>query len=214
MFWFGKTKKDRSLIEIESDKNFSIKPLFDVNFGIANIDLLETLGTGVFGRVRLVKSLLDKKYYALKIMKKFRIVQNKQMEHVQNEIKILSRLRSPFVAELYAVFQDDNTVFLLLEFIPGGELFSYLRKQVKFDITLYQFYTVEVACALNHLHEFQIAYRDIKPENILLDRNGHIMLTDFGFAKVITDERTYTMCGTPEYLSPEVLQGLGHGKAS
>lgn len=143
-------------------------------------------------------------------MKKSRIVRLNQLEHIQNEVRILSRLRCPFVNELYAVFQDDNCLYLLLEYIPGGELFSHLRSRRKFDLSLYQFYTVEVACALKYMHDLRIAYRDIKPENILLSKDGHIRLTDFGFAKIVED-RTFTLCGTPEYLAPETIQGTGHG---
>ena len=145
-------------------------------------------------------------------MKKSRIVRFKQLEHIQNEVRLLSRIRCGFVNNLFAVFQDDNSLYLLLEYVHGGELFSYIRRQGKLDLILYQFYAVEIACALHYLHSLKIAYRDVKPENILIDRNGHIRLTDFGFAKII-DDRTYTLCGTPEYLAPEVIQGNGHGLA-
>lgn len=203
-------KRDHPLIDIELDKDFTLKPLFSPDFGLINLDLLETLGTGTFGRVRLVRTVTDRKFYALKMMKKARIVRFKQLEHIQNEVRILSRLRCQFVNELHAVFQDDNSLYLLLEYVPGGELFSYIRRQGKFDVELYQFYAVEIACALHYLHSLNIAYRDIKPENILINRNGHIRLADFGFAKIVED-RTFTLCGTPEYLSPEVIQGSGHG---
>jgi serine/threonine protein kinase len=146
------------------------------------------------------------------MMKKSRIVVYKQLDHVQNEVRILSHLRCGFVANLHAVFQDDNSLYLLMDYVPGGELFSYIRKMERLEPILYQFYACEIVCALNYLHSLKIAYRDIKPENILIDRNGHIRLVDFGFAKIIED-RTYTVCGTPEYLAPEVIQGNGHGVA-
>jgi protein kinase A len=95
---------------------------------------------------------------------------------------------------------------MLLEYIPGGELFSHLRKQEFFDPILYKFYTVEIACALRHLHDLNIMYRDIKPENILINRSGHIRLCDFGFSKVLdTEDRTYTLCGTPEFVSIKLV---------
>jgi serine/threonine protein kinase len=206
MFLFKKSEPKHAIIDIPPDKDFSVKSLFESSFGLLQLDLLETLGTGTFGRVRLVRSLSDKKYYALKLMKKARIVRLKQVEHIQNEVRILSRVRCIFIESLFAVFQDDHSLFLLLEFVPGGELFSFLRQQGKFDTVLHQFYTVEVACALHYLHGVQIAYRDVKPENIMLDRNGHIRFVDFGFAKIIED-RTFTLCGTPEYLAPEIIQG-------
>lgn len=102
------------------------------------------------------------------------------------------------------------SISLMLEYAAGGELFSHLRRLRKFDFNLYQFYSAELACAIRHMHEVRVAYRDIKPENILLTQSGHIRITDFGFAKIV-DDRTYTLCGTPEYLSPEVIQGIGHG---
>lgn len=172
--------------------------------------LQETLSTGVFGRTRLVRSLKDKQYYMLKIMKKVRIVGQNQLSHVQNEVKILSRLRCPFIVELRAVFQDENSLYLLFNYVPGGELFSYLRRERKLDNALCQFYTVEVACALFHMHKMSIIYRDLKPENILIDKIGHIRLAEFSLAKIIRS-RTFTLCGTPEYISPEIINGEGYG---
>lgn len=194
--------------------DFSLKSIFNPEFSLVDLDLLETLGTGTFGRVRLVKSLIDRKFYALKMMKKARIVKLQQLEHIQNEVRILSRLRCRFVNELFAVWADDNSLYLLLEYIPGGELFSHLRRQGKFDLPQYLFYTVEVICALQHIHALNIVYRDIKPENILIHSNGHIILSDFGFSKIIDDiQQTFTLCGTPEYLAPEVIEGKGYGLA-
>lgn len=195
------------------NRDFSLKALFPPDFSIQNVDVLETVGTGTFARVRLVRSIDDGKYYALKTMKKSKICKLKQLIHIQNEVRILSRIKCPFVVELYAVFQDDNSLSLLLEYVPGGELFSHLRRLRKFDATLYQFYAAEIACAIKTLHEHHIAYRDIKPENILIDRNGHIRLADFGFSKIVED-RTFTMCGTPEYLAPEIIQASGHGMSA
>lgn len=107
---------------------------------------------------------------------------------------ILSRLRCEFVVEFHAMFQDDNTVYLLTEFIPGGELFSHLRKSEKFSPEVAKFYAIEIASAIRCLHHLNIAYRDIKPENILLTKDGHIKLVDFGFAKIVTTS-TFTLCG-------------------
>lgn len=208
---FGGGKK-KEVDESDEIPDFSLKTLFGADFGLMNIDLLETLGTGTFGRVRLVRSLIDKKYYALKMMKKARIVKLKQLEHIQNEVKIMSKLRCIYAVEMFAMFQDDHSLYMLLEYIPGGELFTHLRRQTKFDLVLYKFYTIEIVCAIKYLHSLNIAYRDIKPENILIHRNGHIRIADFGFAKIVED-RTFTLCGTPEYLAPETILGTGHGTA-
>jgi serine/threonine protein kinase len=143
-------------------------------------------------------------------MKKSRIVKQGQLIHVQNEIHILSRLRSTFAIELKAVFQDENSLYLLLEYVPGGELFSHLRKNRILELPVYQFVTVEVVCALHHLHSLSIIYRDLKPENISFNKFGHIRFTEFSLAKIIRN-RTYTLCGTPEYVSPELINGQGYG---
>jgi serine/threonine protein kinase len=205
-----KFEKGHETLPVEINFDFSLKTLFAPEFGIKDLDLLETIGTGVFGRTRIVRSLKDRNFYALKIMKKVRIVKQGQLHHVQNEIKILSRLRCPFVQELRGVFQDENSLYLVLEFIPGGELFSHLRRSRVFDLPVYQFVAVEIACALYHMHKMTIIYRDLKPENILINRLGHIRLTEFSLAKLIKN-RTYTLCGTPEYVSPEIINGEGYG---
>lgn len=197
--------------EIDVNLDFSLKILFGYEFGLKDLDLLETLSTGIFGRTRLVRSLKDKQYYALKIMKKSRIVKMDQLEHVQNEVRILSRIRCPFVIDMKALFQDENSVYLLYGYISGGELYSHLRRNKVLDIASYQFYGVEVACALHHLHRLNIVYRDLKPENVLIEKDGHLRLAEFCLAKQITDDRTFTTCGTPEYLAPEVITGNGYG---
>lgn len=101
---------------------------------------------------------------------------------------------------------------MLLEYVSGGELFTYLRATQKFENDKALFFSVEIVSALAHCHELDIIYRDMKPENVLIDVTGHVKLTDFGFAKKVKD-RTWTLCGTPEYLAPEIIQSKGHGKA-
>jgi protein kinase X len=212
VFGDPKAKRAQVMEEIAVNRDMTLKTLFSQQFSLLNLDLLETFGTGTFGRVRLVKSLEDDRYYALKVMKKARIAKLKQLEHVQNEVRIMSHVRSPLMVELYAVFQDDNSLYMLLEYIPGGELFSHLRRQEKFAFAVYQFYAAEIVAAIQILHELNVMYRDIKPENILIHKDGHIRLSDFGFAKILdTSDRTFTLCGTPEYLAPEIIQGVGHG---
>lgn len=194
----------RGSIKIDLNKDFSLKILFGGEFGVKDLDILETLNTGLFGRTRLVKSLKDKKYYSLKVLKKGKIVKQNQLGHVQNELKIMSRLRCPFASDMKAVFQDESCVYMLYDYIPGGELFSHLRKAVRYELEVYQFYAMEIACALDYLHSLDIIYRDLKPENICLSREGHIRLTEFSFAKIVP-ERTYTILGTPEYAAPEMI---------
>lgn len=173
----------------------------------------DTLGTGTFGRVRLVTYKHKKNYYlALKMLKKSEIIRLKQVEHIKAEKAILSRIAHPFIVNLYCAFQDPKNLYMLMEYVIGGELFSQLRKVGRFSNETSRFYAAEIILALDYLHQQNICYRDLKPENLLIDKDGHIKITDFGFAKVVQD-RTWTLCGTPEYLAPEIIQSKGHGKA-
>lgn len=173
-----------------------------------------TLGTGTFGRVRIVtyEHKGQKLYFALKMLKKSEIIRLKQVEHIKQEKGILTRISHPFIVNLFAAFQDHKDLYMLMEYVIGGELFSQLRKVGRFSNETSLFYTCEIVLALAYLHSKNFVYRDLKPENLLIDRNGHIKITDFGFAKQVED-RTWTLCGTPEYLAPEIIQSKGHGKA-
>ncbi|XP_027001145.1 cAMP-dependent protein kinase catalytic subunit PRKX-like isoform X1 [Tachysurus fulvidraco] len=180
-----------------------------------NIGVLEsvaTVGTGTFGRVVLVQDRKSKGYFALKSMKIVDLIRLKQQQHVHNEKEVLMEVNHPFIVKLFWTWHDDRCLFMLMEFVPGGELFTYLRSRGKFSNDTGLFFAAEIICALEYLHSKDIVYRDLKPENILLDREGHVKLTDFGFAKKMVD-RTCTLCGTPEYLAPEIIQGKGHGLA-
>jgi len=183
-------------------------------------DVAATLGTGTFGRVRLVclKSEHDEdrlkygvsRFFALKMMKKTEVIRLKQVEHIKNEKAILYKINHPFIVVMYLAFQDPMNLYMVLEFIVGGELFTHLRRMNKFSNDHTRHYAGQIQLALQYLHQLTIAYRDLKPENLLLDREGNIKITDFGFAKEI-DGRTWTLCGTPEYLAPEIIQSKGHG---
>jgi serine/threonine protein kinase len=109
-------------------------------------------------------------------------------------------------------FQDEQNYYLVFDFIQGGEIFRLLRKENLFPNDVALFYTAEITLAFEHLHSQKIAYRDLKPENLLIGADGHLRITDFGFAKKIED-RSYTLCGTPEYLAPEIILQQGHNQA-
>jgi len=174
----------------------------------------ETLGTGTFGRVRLVSDTVEGQlqFFALKVMKKATIIRLKQVEHIKAEKSILMRVAHPFIINMFSYFKDSSNLYMLMEYAIGGELFSILRRAGRFSSDTSRFYAAEVVLAFEYLHGLHIAYRDLKPENVLLDREGHVKLTDFGFAKVVED-RTWTLCGTPEYLAPEIIMSKGHGTA-
>jgi serine/threonine protein kinase len=173
---------------------------------------LVTLGTGTFGRVYLIRHKSTGKYYAMKTLKKSEVVRLKQVEHINSEKQILSTIRHPFIVTLYRSFQDEKYLYMLEEYVIGGEMFSHLRRAGRFSNEVTRFYAAEIVLALEYLHSLNIVYRDLKPENLLIDHQGHIKITDFGFAKRVED-RTWTLCGTPEYLAPEIIQSKGHGKA-
>lgn len=181
---------------------------------IDDFDLRATVGMGTFGRVRVVKisGSSDRTPLALKIMKKSEVIRLRQVEHVKAETAVLSTIEHPFIVNLIATFQDDKRLFLLLEFINGGELFSHLRTEGRLPDAECRLIASQIVLAFAYLHGKDIIYRDLKPENLLIDNEGFIKVTDFGFAKVVED-RTWTLCGTPEYLAPEIIQSKGHGKA-
>ncbi|GET87820.1 protein kinase A catalytic subunit [Leishmania tarentolae] len=179
---------------------------------LSDLEMRETVGTGTFGRVRLVKHKGTGQYAALKILKKQEVLRMKQVDHVLAEASLLQEIDHPFIVNMLRGYMDKNRLYILLEYVVGGELFSHLRKAGKFPNDVSKFYCAEVILAFDYLHRKAIVYRDLKPENILLDHDGNIKITDFGFAKRVT-ERTFTLCGTPEYLAPEIIQSKGHNKA-
>ena len=190
-----------------------------------------TMALGTFARVCLVRPAnaagelseqpADKQVYALKILRKTEVIKLKQIDHVRHERAILAEIAGhPFITNLNASFSDHDSLYMLLDYVPGGELFSYLRKMRRFEEPTARFYVAEIVLVLEFLHEDKggVAYRDLKPENLLLDQEGHIKLVDFGFAKRLGHRgdrpvETYTLCGTPEYLAPEVIQNKGHTAA-
>ena len=169
------------------------------------------LGAGGYGAVWLVQHQSNSHTYALKKMSKGHVVAKRQVDHVNNERKLLSLCDHPFLIELVSSFQDATNVYLMLELVLGGELFSYLDEHGALDTEPARFYTASVACALEYLQDRNVVYRDLKPENLLIDHEGYIKIVDFGFAKVVYQgEKTWTLCGTPEYLAPEVILRRGH----
>ncbi|NXC22833.1 KGP2 kinase, partial [Corythaeola cristata] len=167
------------------------------------------LGTGGFGRVELVRC--QERLFALKRIRKDWVVRTRQQEHVRTERRVLARSRSPFVVGFFGTFRDGQYVYLLLEFCQGGELWTKLREMRFFEEPLAVFCCACVVQGLEYLHGHGILYRDLKPENLMLDQRGYVKLVDFGFAKELgRGEKTYSFCGTPEYLAPEMLRQEGH----
>lgn len=174
-----------------------------------DLEMLKVLGEGSFGRVYLTNHKPTEKACALKCLRKGQLIRQQQVEHVVSEKRVLDACDHPFILRMNGVFNRGPCIFMLLEFIPGGELFSLLRQEGSFSANQAALYAGMVTLAFGHLHSRKIAHRDLKPENLLFDREGYLKLVDMGFARVIKD-RAWTLCGTPEYLSPEIISQKGH----
>ena len=196
----------------DKDKDKSRKKKLKIK--IKDYEQLKTVGLGSYGRVRLCKHKKTGDTFVMKILKKNEIIKQKQVDHVYSEFNILVSLKHPFIVQLLGYnFDDPKYVYFILEYIQGGELFTLLRTKRNFPIPQARFYVAHIITIFEYLHSKNIVYRDLKPENILINKNGYLKLTDFGFAKQLENEKTYTLCGTPEYLAPEIILNKGHGKA-
>jgi serum/glucocorticoid-regulated kinase 3 len=183
---------------------------------VDDFELMRVIGKGSFGKVTLVRKKSDNRLYAMKVLAKQNIIKRKQVEHTKTERSVLGRLNHPFIVKLHFAFQTDIKLYFVLDYAAGGELFFHLSRMKKFPDHMARFYAAEITLALDAMHVHGVVYRDLKPENILLDGYGHIKLADFGLAKegiVNAAEGAHSLCGTPEYLSPEVLDRQGHGTA-
>lgn len=178
---------------------------------LSDFEPTRVLGTGSFGVVKLVKYKRNGLVYALKIVNKYETIKHKQVEHMNAEKEVLKICNHPNLVNFAGSFQDDRHLYIIMEFVNGGEMFTHLRDAGRFSLEQTRLFAADIVLGLAYLHGLGIAYRDLKPENILLDSNGHAKITDFGFAKKI-DYKTWTLCGTPEYLAPEVILSQGHNK--
>jgi ribosomal protein S6 kinase beta len=184
-------------------------------YGPNDFELLRVVGQGAFGKVFQVRKKDTGDILAMKVMVKNKIVERNQGDYMKAERDILTKVVHPFIVQLRYSFQTSSKLYLLLDYINGGHLFYQLLRQGIFSEDLGRLYSAEIVSAVSHLHSRGIIHRDLKPENILLDHEGHVKLTDFGLAKEITDTcSTNSLCGTMEYMAPEILTGAGHGKAA
>lgn len=175
---------------------------------------IRLLGKGSFSKVVLVLKTDDNQLFAMKILKKEFLNNQKHVLHTKTERTILGTLSHPFLVKLEYAFQTSEKLYFVFEFMQGGELFFHLRKARLFTKNQVQLYAAEILLALKYLHENNIIYRDLKLENIVVGLDGHIKLCDFGLSKQIacSDDRAYTLCGTKEYMAPELLKGQGYNK--
>ena len=205
----GNARHDRRLsaraIQIEDDAG----PDPD-EMRLEDLTVLGTLGRGSFGIVRLVRHADTGATFACKCQAKAKIVDEAMEAYVTIECKILAMCDNPFVLKLYSTMQTDRCVYLVLELMPGGELYKHLQQMVCFPEPMLRFFVSQIVFAFDCLHGKDVLYRDLKPENLVLDATGYIKVVDFGLSKVLSGWKTWTMCGTPEYLAPEILRNEGH----
>lgn len=184
-----------------------------------DFQLISVIGKGSYGKVFQVcyvgnaKQPGDNKLYAMKVLKKDQLLKRRQVLNTQAERRILEQMDHPFLVSLRYAFQTPEKLYMVMDFFAGGELFYHLKKLGRFAEDDVRIYAAEIVLALSALHENNIVYRDLKPENLLLDSDGHVSLTDFGLAKELgADGLLRSLCGTPEYLSPQVIQGQAYDK--
>ena len=207
--------------ELESDKiekKRKVGTIFSThktvkNVGVDDFKIVKVIGRGSYGKVCLVEFKQTKELFAMKSLKKNVLLDEDQVECTLLEKNILQSLDYPFLVGMVFCFQTEERVYFVLPFIQGGELFQHLRKYKYFPEKNVKFYAAIIGLSLEYLHKKGIVYRDIKPENILLEKDGYLKLIDFGMAKILKeDEKTNSFCGTPEYLAPEIITGEGHNR--
>ena len=181
---------------------------------LKDFQAVQQIGKGSFGEVFLVKHKLTGEYHAMKVLKKEKIFAHNLQKYVLAERNILSYINHPFIVHLKFAFQDREKVFLILEYCPGGNLSACIRRFGKLDEDVVRIYLCEILMAVSELHRRGIIYRDLKPDNVVLDSNGHALLADFGLSKegVMDNVSATSFCGSVAYLAPEMIRRQGHGK--
>ncbi|EPS74416.1 hypothetical protein M569_00341, partial [Genlisea aurea] len=181
---------------------------------LEDFEFLKLVGRGAFGKVYQVKKKDTSEIFAMKVVRKDKILEKNQAEYLISERDILTKINHPFIVNLRCSFQTKTRLYLVFDFINGGHLFFQLIHQGLFREDLARIYAAEIVSAVSHLHENGIMHRDLKPENILLDAEGHVMVTDFGLAKEFdVNKKSNSMVGTIEYMAPEIIQAKGYDKA-
>ncbi|CAD8138962.1 unnamed protein product [Paramecium pentaurelia] len=200
------------------NKTIRLKPIYNQNIkriNLSSFQFISIIGKGGFSTVILARSLIDGKFIALKLINKQFIQQHQKQDLILNERDILIQSTysgSIFTNQIECAFETKNWIVFGIEYCPGGEMFKYIKKLQRLSEQQAKFYIIEVILAIGFLHNEQIIYRDIKPENILIDSSGHIQLADFGLARpnMTKDTCAYSFCGSPEYMAPEMFQTTGH----
>ncbi|KAK8854306.1 hypothetical protein M9Y10_016866 [Tritrichomonas musculus] len=179
---------------------------YNPQLSMDSFNIISVIGRGFFGKVMLVQKKDTKELFAIKTVHKARLIQSKKVQTILAERSILGKVKHPFIVEMNYAFQNATKFYLVMEYVPGGELFGYIQRQRNIPLDQVRIYIAEMALALEYLHKIGIVYRDLKPENILIAKDGHLKLTDFGLSKDIgVVKLTKTFCGTSEFMAPEMI---------
>ena len=211
-------RKKEKLIENNNNEEEGEKTNNYENIKLSYNDFepLKLLGTGSFGRVLLVRFKNNNNLYAMKILSKNQIKLKRQEDHTKTERNLMVRVNCPFVVNIKFAFQDESKLYIVSDFMQGGDMFYHLHSNKKrlFPESIAKFYIIEIILGLEFLHKNNVIYRDLKPENILMDTEGHLKISDFGLSKILDepDDKAYTLCGTPQYIAPEMLKKKGYDK--
>uniref|UniRef100_A0A8C5Q2W2 Protein kinase C n=1 Tax=Leptobrachium leishanense TaxID=445787 RepID=A0A8C5Q2W2_9ANUR len=184
------------------------------SLGLQDFDLLRVIGRGSYAKVLLVRLKKTERIYAMKVVKKELVNDDEDIDWVQTEKHVFEQASNhPFLVGLHSCFQTESRLFFVIEYVNGGDLMFHMQRQRKLPEEHARFYSAEISLALNYLHERGIIYRDLKLDNVLLDSEGHIKLTDYGMCKegLRPGDTTSTFCGTPNYIAPEILRGEDYG---
>lgn len=203
------------LQDIKDSRNYSFKSRYNPDrpsISLEDFDVLKLLGSGSYGRVLQVRNKKDKMLYAIKVLSKENLKKSNNLKRFKMEVEILKRVSYPLLIELKQIFDTEDNYYLVTEYLPGGSLMNHLKNEVYFLEEKAKFYLCELIIVLEYLHGVNIIYRDLKPENILISRTGHIKLVDFGLSKIEIRDRTYSFCGTTNYIAPEVFKGKGYNR--
>jgi serum/glucocorticoid-regulated kinase 2 len=201
----------------ESDEDVKLIEDSSLTKGInfSSFEIIETLGSGTFGKVFKVRLKETKEIFAMKIINKKYLIRNQQLRYAVTECNVLKQTQHPFIIKLHYAFQTPDHLYMILDYCPGGDLSFHIVRNL-FEEDEARFFIAELVLAIEHLHSLDIIYRDLKPENILIDAEGHIKLADFGLAKekVADNKVAQSFCGSPAYLAPEMVNRRGAGKSA